>query len=152
MALWVHKLASFAETAETIFMESFAGSGHEVLGQMSLFYDFVLTMRIGAFAGPSAVAIHLPILAHFCFLLELILFLAVGALDRFLVVRLGGGRRVRMYFVNFVLHHCQAPIFLHVATAAHERRRGKRWHWHLDGTGRVKCLEVQSRRIIAFGS
>jgi len=148
----MHKLASFAEAAETIFMESFARSGHEVLGQMSLFYDLVVTMRVGAFAGPSAMALHLPVLAHFCFLLELILFLAVGALDRFLVVRLGRCTRVRMYFVNFVLYHCHAPIFLHVAIAAHERRRGKRWHWHLDGIGRVKCLEVQSRRIIAFGS
>lgn len=148
----MHKLASFGESAESIFMESFAGSGHEVLRQMSLFYDFAFTMRIRAFAGPSAMALHLPVLAQFCFLLELILFLAVGALDRFLVVRLGGGRSVRMYFINFVLNHCHAPIFLHVAIAAHERRRRKRWCWHLDDIGRVKSREVQSRRIIAFGS
>jgi len=122
VALRMHELAPLAKAAESVLMESFAGSGHEVLGKMGLFYEIVRTMGVGALVAPSAVSLHLPVLAHLGFLLELVFFFAVGALYRFLIVaRFGGGRRVRMNFVDIVLDRDHAPIFLHVTHAVGER-------------------------------
>jgi len=87
----MHELAPFTEAAEAVLMESFAGSGHEVLGKMRLFEELMFTMRIRAFVAPSAGPFHLPVLAHLGFLLKLVLFLSVGSLAEFLIVeRLGG--------------------------------------------------------------
>jgi len=78
IALRMHKLTSLAKAAELVFMESFASSGHEVLWKMCFFYDLVIAVGIGAFVTPSTMSLHFPVLAHLCFLLELVLLLTVG--------------------------------------------------------------------------
>lgn len=117
----MHELAPLTEAAEAVLMESFAGSGHEVLGEMGLLDEFVLAMGVGALVAPPAGSLHLPVLAHLGFLLQLVLFLAVGNLDRFLIIaRLGGGGGVRMNFVDIVLDWHSAPNFLHITHALGE--------------------------------
>ena len=88
----MHELAALTEGADTILVESVAGSGHEVLGHVGLFHKLVLTMGVGALVTPSTGAVHLPVLAHLSLLLELVLLLAIVVLgDPLGVERFGGG-------------------------------------------------------------
>lgn len=73
VALGMHELASFAIGAELFLVELFAGLRHEILRQMSLLDNLVLTMGVRAFVAPAAVAVHLKVLAHLGLLLLLVL-------------------------------------------------------------------------------
>lgn len=112
VALRMHELASLPIGAEFVLVEQFTGLGHEVLGEMCLFYNLVGTMSVAASVAPLARAEHFPVLAELGLLLPFVLFhellpVLFDANFSFVVMnfgarhsRAGTSRRIRFIFVK----------------------------------------------------
>jgi len=69
----MHKLASLAIGTVVLLVILITGFSHIFLRHVSLFNQLVLTVSVGALVVPLAPSLKFPVVAHFCFLLALIL-------------------------------------------------------------------------------